>query len=270
MPNCMLCWILKREATRYEKGAVIIQNLRQPRTGGKDYWQGKARPWILFAAPLMFVCMILLFVVPRGNDNLTALWIFTSYTVFYAVAYTMYSTAHTLMVPLATRNEEERRSLSTIANTPGMAAGSLVAILFPCVIVPTLGVSETRWVTAAIVIAVFSFPLMLLEFFFTRERVNTAVSNPDRKVSLSEQLHCCVKSRSWVLGGMLTISGGIALCIFNFGISRLGYQASADAVIPVQNDQVQGFLIFCVIGVQLIAYPLIGILTRFFPKEKMA
>lgn len=48
--------------------------------------QGKARPWILFSAPLLTICMILLFVVPKGNDNLTALWIFVSYTVFYAVA----------------------------------------------------------------------------------------------------------------------------------------------------------------------------------------
>ena len=61
--------------------------------------QGKARPWILFSAPLLTICMIRLFVVPGGNDNLTAIWIFVSYTVFYAVAYTMYSTAHTLMVP---------------------------------------------------------------------------------------------------------------------------------------------------------------------------
>lgn len=366
--------------------------------------QGKARPWILFAAPLMFVCMVLLFVVPKGNENLTAVWIFISYTVFYAVAYTMYSTAHTLMVPLATRNDEERRNLSTVANTPGMAAGSLVAILFPCIIVPLLGVSESRWVTAAIVIAVFSFPLMLLEFFFTRERVNTAAAESNKKVSLPKQLRCCVKSRSWVvlmvylivlnlvnqlfstatfyycnwvlgsyndgytqalfyalgqaplgigvllcnpicrkfgkrnalLGGMvistagaalclmnprslalvlagqfirtvglipstymvssmlgdalddvervsgercdgfsssvfnciITISGGIALCVFNFGISQLGYQAPTADLIPVQNDTIQNFLIFSVIGIQIVAYPLIGVLTRFLPKEK--
>lgn len=368
--------------------------------------QGKARPWILFAAPLMFVCMILLFVVPRGSDNLTALWIFASYTVFYAIAYTMYSTAHTLMVPLATRNDAERRSLSTVANTPSMAAGSLVAILFPCVIVPLLGVSESRWITAAVVIAVFSFPLMLLEFFFTRERVSTACAESGRKISLSAQLRCCIKSRSWaalmlylivlnlvnqlfstatfyycnwvlgsyndgytqalfyalgqaplgvgvllcnpickkfgkrntLLGGMvlavagaaiclfdprnltlvlagqfirsvglipttfmvssmlgdalddvervsgercdgfsssvfnciITISGGIALCAFNFGISHLGYQAPAADWIPVQNPAIQNFLIFCVVGVQLIAYPLIGVLTRFFPKDRKA
>ena len=365
--------------------------------------QGKARPWILFAAPLMFVCMILLFVVPKGNDNLTTIWIFISYTVFYAIAYTMYSTAHTLMVPLATQSEEERRSLSTIANTPAMAAGTLVAILFPCIIVPLLGVSESRWVMTAVIIAVFSFPMMLLEFFFTRERVNTTAAVP-QKVSLLNQLRCCVKSRSWVvlmvyliilnlvnqlfstatfyycnwvlgsyndghtqalfyalgqaplgigvllcnpvckkfgrrnalLGGMvvsvigvalcllnprnlvlvlagqfirtvglipstymvsgllgdalddvervsgercdgfsssvfnciITISGGIALCAFNFGISHLGYQAPTDDLIPVQSDTIQSFLIFCVIGIQLIAYPVIGVLTRFFPKDK--
>ncbi len=365
--------------------------------------QGKARPWILFAAPLMFACMILLFVVPKASDTLTALWIFISYTGFYAIAYTMYSTAHTLMVPLATRNDVERQSLSTIANTPGMAAGSLVAILFPCVIVPILGVVRSRWVMAALIIAIFSFPLMLLEFFFTRERVkptNTAES----KISLREQFHCCMKSRSWIvlmvylvilnlinalfstatfyycnwvlgsyndghtqalfyalgqaplgigvvlcnpitkkfgkrnalLGGMvistlgvalcllnprnltlvlagqvirtiglipstymvssmlgdalddvervsgkrcdgfsssvfnciITISGGIALCAFNFGISHLGYLAPTADTVPVQPPAIQSFLIFCVIGIQLIAYPLIGVLSRFFPKDK--
>lgn len=386
--------------------------------------QGKARPWILFSAPLLVVCMILLFVVPKGNDNLTAIWIFISYTIFYAVSYTMYSTAHTLMVPLATRNDVERQQLSTIANTPGMAAGSFVAILFPCVLVPFMGVSESRWVMIALIIAGVSFPMILFEFFFTRERVGTnvvpnekgnagidpnemaeaqAVSGQAEKISLKEQLSCCLKSRNWVvlmiyltiinlvnalfsagtfyycnwvlgsyndghtqalfyalgqaplgigillcapickkfgkrnaiLGGMVvatigvllcllnpknmvivltgqvirtiglipstymvssmlgdalddveqksgkrcdgfsssvfncitTIAGGVALCLFNYGISHLGYQAPTAEVIPVQNDAIQGFLIFCVIEVQLIAYPLIGILTRFF-KEK--
>ena len=366
--------------------------------------QGKARPWILFAAPLMVVSMILLFVVPRGNENLTAIWIFVSYTIFYAVAYTMYSTAHTLMVPLATKDPDQRRSLSTVANTPGMAAGSFVAILFPTVIVPLLGVIENRWVIAALLIAVFSFPLMLFEFFFTRERVVAA--EEIRKISLREQLRCCLKSRPWVvlmlymvvlnlvnalfstatfyycnwvlgsyndghtqalfyalgqaplgigvvlcgpivkklgkrnalLAGMIvatagaalcllnprnlplvlagqfirtvglipgtylissllgdalddvervsgqrcdgfsssvfnciiTLSGGLALAVFNFGIAQLGYQAPTPEMTPVQNDAIQTFLIFCVMGVQLIAYPLIGVLTRFFPKEKSA
>lgn len=360
--------------------------------------QGKARPWILLSAPLMVVCLILLFAVPTGNDNLTAIWIFTSYTLFYAVAFTMYSTAHTLLVPLATNDPAERQQLSTVANTPNMAAGSFVAILFPCLLVPFMGVAVERWIAVALVLAIVSLPLILMEFFFTRERV-TQAEEPGQKVSLSAQLRCCVKSRNWVvlmvyltvinlinalfsagtfyycnwvlgsyndgytqalfyalgqaplgvglllcnplakklgkrnsmllgmavstlgaglclvnprslavvlagqfiralglipstymvssmLGDALddvervsgqrcdgfsssvfncivTIMGGVALCIFNFGISHLGYQAPTSDMIPVQNDTIQTFIIFCVIGVQLFAYPLIAVITRF-------
>ena len=362
--------------------------------------QGKARPWILFSAPLLTICMILLFVVPRGNDNLTAIWIFVSYTIFYAVAYTMYSTAHTLMVPLSTHSEDERSKLSLITNTPNMVAGSLIAILFPCIVVPWIGVNRRLWVSVMLGVAAVALPMILLEYFFTRERVTEQSRMQEKteseKISLREQLRCCLKSRQWVIlmiyliliqtvnamfsastfyycnwvlgsyndgytqalfyalgqaplgigivlcrpicnklgkgkamvGGFVlafagvliclinpgnlvlvlagqvvrtiglipstfmissmlgdaldeveqvsgrrcdgfsssvmncitTMMGGIALCIFNFGISRLGYQAPTETYIPVQNAAVQNFIVFCVIGVQAVAYPVIVLL----------
>lgn len=362
--------------------------------------QGKARPWILFSAPLLTICMILLFVVPRGNDNLTAIWIFVSYTIFYAVAYTMYSTAHTLMVPLSTHSEDERSKLSLITNTPNMVAGSLIAILFPCIVVPLIGVNRRLWVSVMLGVAAVALPMILLEYFFTRERVTEQSRMQEKteseKISLREQLRCCLKSRQWVIlmiyliliqtvnamfsastfyycnwvlgsyndgytqalfyalgqaplgigivlcrpicnklgkgkamvGGFVlafagvliclinpgnlvlvlagqvvrtiglipstfmissmlgdaldeveqvsgrrcdgfsssvmncitTMMGGIALCIFNFGISRLGYQAPTETYIPVQNAAVQNFIVFCVIGVQAVAYPVIVLL----------
>lgn len=369
--------------------------------------QGKARPWILISAPLMVVCLVMLFVVPTGSDNLTALWIFASYTVFYAVAFTMYSTAHTLLVPLATQDEAERQKLSTIANTPNMAAGSFVAILFPCLLVPFMSVIRARWVGMALVLALAAFPMILMEYFFTRERVTGSRDDKAERVTLKSQMKGCLKSRSWValmvyliilnlinsffsagtfyycnwvlgsyndgitqavfyalgqaplgigillcgplagrfgkrnsillgaavstlgvalclvnprnlvivlagqfiravglipstymvstlLGDALddvervsgqrcdgfsssvfncivTIMSGVALGIFNYGISHLGYQAPTAEAIPMQNDAIQTFIIFCVIGIQLIAYPLIGLITRFMrPDRKTA
>ena len=369
--------------------------------------QGKARPWILFSAPLLTVCMILLFIVPRGNDNLTAIWIFVSYTVFYAVAYTMYSTAHTLMVPLSTHSEEERSKLSLLTNTPNMVAGSLIAILFPCIVVPMIGVNRKLWVGVMLGVAVVALPMILLEYFYTRERVTEQNRMQEKgesgKVSLREQFKCCMKSRRWVIlmlyliliqtvnamfsagtfyycnwvlgsyndgytqalfyalgqaplgigivlcrpvcnklgkekamvGGFIlaflgvlvclinpgnlvlvltgqvvrtiglipstfmissmlgdaldeeeqvsgkrcdgfsssvmncitTLMGGIALCIFNLGISRLGYQAPTETLIPVQNAAVQNFIIFCVIGVQAAAYPVIALLQLVAMKK---
>ena len=355
--------------------------------------QGKARPWILFSAPLLTGCMILLFVVPKGNDNLTAIWIFVSYTIFYAVAYTMYSTAHTLMVPLSTYREDERSRLSLITNTPNMVAVSLYCGTFDRGQPQALGVCHAG--SCDCIVANDSVGV-----FFTRERVTERSRLQEEaeseKLSLKEQFSCCMKSRQWVIlmvyliliqtvnamfsagtfyycnwvlgsyndgytqalfyalgqaplgigivlcrpicnklgrrramtGGFVlafvgvlicllspgnlvivlagqvvrtiglipstfmissmlgdaldeveqvskkrcdgfsssvmncitTLMGGIALCIFNFGISQLGYQAPTETMIPVQNDAVQKFIIFCVIGVQALCYPVIALL----------
>ncbi len=279
-----------------------------------------------------------------------------------------------------------------------------MAILFPCLLVPFMDVIRSRWVSVAVILAAVSLPLILMEFFFTRERVSQTDADTAEKVSLSSQFRCCMKSRSWVvlmvylavinlvnalfsaatfyycnwvlgtyndghtqalfyalsqaplgigillcnplarklgkrnsmllgmvistLGAALcllnprslpivlagqfvrsiglipgtymissmlgdalddveqvsgqrcdgfsssvyncivTIMGGVALCIFNYGISHLGYQAPTADVIPVQNDAIQSFILFCVIGVQLIAYPLIAVITRFMKPDR--
>lgn len=370
--------------------------------------QGKARPWIFLSAPLLVVSMILLFIVPVGNENVTAVWIFLSYTLFYAVAYTMYGTAHTLLVPLATHNEEERSKLSLVANTPNMAAGSLIAILFPCIVVPMIGVDRNAWMRVMLTVAVVSFPMILVEYFFTRERVTEEkkgeTEKKEKTISLRQQFRCCLKSRNWVvlmvyliilqlvnalfsagtfyycnwvlgsyndgftqalfyalgqaplgigilactpvckrfgkrnamMGGFAlsvagvviclcnprnlalvltgqvirtiglipssfmvssllgdalddverasgercdgfsssvyncinTMAAGVALCIFNYGIAFLDYQAPTETSIPVQNGSVQTFLIFCVIGVQAIAYPVIFVLLSRLKNKK--
>ena len=78
----------------------------------------------------------------------------------------------------------------------------------------------------------------------------------------------CDGFSSSVMNCITTLMGGIALCIFNFGISRLGYQAPTEIMIPVQNDAVQKFIIFCVIGVQAAVYPVIALLQMATVKKE--
>lgn len=73
----------------------------------------------------------------------------------------------------------------------------------------------------------------------------------------------CDGFSSSVFNCITTMASGIALCIFNYGIAWLGYQAPTLTTIPVQNNAVQNFIIFAVIGVQVAAYPLIIVLLRF-------
>lgn len=134
--------------------------------------QGKARPWILLSAPLLLISGVLLFVVPQGNETVQVIWVMLSYNLFYSFAYTIYNMSHNLMVPLSTRNTEQRGSLSVFNQISTiMMSGIIVALVFPMLIMPQLGVDKSKWIITMSVLSCLALPLTLMEYYFTKERV---------------------------------------------------------------------------------------------------
>ena len=152
--------------------------------------QGKARPWLLLSAPLLAVTGVLLFLVPSGNTTLQIIWVMLSYNLYYSMAYTIYNMSHNLMVPLSTRNTSQRGVLAVFNNISTiMMSGIVVALIFPMAIIPSLGTSKTMWILCMSILSCISLPLVLLEYYFTKERV-TAESNgqEEKKIPLTLQL----------------------------------------------------------------------------------
>ena len=134
--------------------------------------EGKARPWLLLSAPLMTVTGVLLFVVPSGNETVQVVWVMLSYNLFYSFAYTIFNMSHGLMVPLSTRNTEQRGSLSVFNQIATiMMSGIIVALIFPMVVMPMLGVDKSKWILTMSILSVLALPLTILEYYFTKERV---------------------------------------------------------------------------------------------------
>ena len=52
-----------------------------------------------------------------------------------------------------------------------MMSGILVALVFPMVIMPMVGVDKGKWIALMSVLSILALPLTLLEYFFTKERV---------------------------------------------------------------------------------------------------
>jgi len=66
-----------------------------------------------------------------------------------------------------------------------------------------------------------------------------------------------------------TLSGGVAIGVFNFFLTRLGYLAPGiAATLPVQNNAIQGFFSFCALGAPMICYILLPILLLFSESKK--
>ena len=134
--------------------------------------QGKARPWLLLSAPLVTITAILLFIVPTGSETLQVVWVMISYNLFYSFAYTIFNMSHNLMVPLSTRDTTARGGLSVFNQIATiMMSGILVALVFPMVIMPMLGVDREKWIMTMSLLAVIALPLTLMEYYFTKERV---------------------------------------------------------------------------------------------------
>ncbi len=160
--------------------------------------QGKARPYLLLAAILLPITGILLFTVPESNQTLEVIWIMLSYNLFYSFAFTIYNMSHNLMVPLSTRNSEQRGVLAVFNNVANiMITGIIVALIFPMLLLPKLGVNKESWITMATILSILSLPLTLLEYYFTKERVTEESINDDEEsnVTFKEQMKAVFTDR---------------------------------------------------------------------------
>lgn len=134
--------------------------------------QGKARPYILLSAIIVPVTGILLYAVPNMSIELQAVWVMISYNLFFSFAYTIYNMSHSMMVPLSTRNSAQRGLLAVFNQVATvMVTGIIAALLFPMLILPMIGSSKTLWVSVMSIICVAMMPLILLEYYYTKERV---------------------------------------------------------------------------------------------------
>lgn len=165
--------------------------------------QGKARPYLLMSALLLPVSALFLFLVPEGNDVLTAGAVLASNIFFFAVVATLYGTANTLMVPLTSTDVKERSQLAVVVNAQGLITGMTVTVIFPTVILPCIGIDQGKWITVMVITAGVAVPLLVLQYLFTRERVTereqAEQKREEARPSLREQLRCCRKSSMWAI-----------------------------------------------------------------------
>lgn len=174
--------------------------------------QGKARPYMLISAPLVALAIALLFLIPGDSSpGVQMLWIAVSYNLYYAVAYPCFYTAHSSMVALSTRNSDHRGILATFSNASGVAAVGLGAsILIPMFLQKYLfaesnGVIDTaasarNWRLVMAALCVLTFCAVLIEYYFTRERVteeNIKLDIKEEKLPMCAQIKACTADRFW-------------------------------------------------------------------------
>ena len=203
---------------------------------------------LLLSAPLLTITGILLFTVPKGSQTLQAVWVMVSYNLFYSFAYTIFNMSHNLMVPLSTRDTTQRGSLSVFNQIATiMMSGILVALVFPMVIMPKIGVEQRKWIALMSVLSILALPLTLLEYYFTKERVTLEAQNSEEpSVPFAKQLKAIFTDKY-----MLIIYAYFLIFTFGASIKNLSLVYFCNYVLGTYNDGITQTMLSVIGGIPM-------------------
>ena len=164
---------------------------------------GKARPWVLLSALTLSVASVLMFIVPFQNPTAKMVWIAVAYNLYYAVAYPIYNTANSTLIPVSTRDSRQRAALASFTNVAGLGVMGVGSMVFPMLVSFALKENQGLWFITMLAVAIFTALTIFLQFKFTRERVteeSIGAANSAAQIkaaSLGEQLKAVASEKWW-------------------------------------------------------------------------
>ena len=210
--------------------------------------QGKARPWLLLSAPLLAVTGILLFAVPNGSETVQVIWVMISYNLFYSFAYTIFNMSHNLMVPLSIRDTTQRGGLSVFNQISTiMMSGILVALVFPMVVMPMIGVDKGKWMLLMSILSILALPLTLLEYYFTKERVTEeSQAGGEQSIPFAAQLKAIFSDKY-----MLLIYAYFLIYTAGSSIKNISLPYFCNYVLGTYNDGITQTMVSAIGGIPM-------------------
>lgn len=165
---------------------------------------GKARPWLLLSALTLSIASVLMFIVPF-EGTARYVWIAVAYNLYYAVAYPIYNTANSTMIPVSTRDSEKRSALASMTNVAGLGVMGAGSMVFPILVANVLTYepsNQIRWFLCMLAVAIFCALTIYLQFLFTRERVTEELQNAEADakkpgISMGQQMKAVTSEKWW-------------------------------------------------------------------------
>ncbi|MBE6973897.1 MAG: MFS transporter [Ruminococcaceae bacterium] len=186
---------------------------------------GKFRPWLLRATPLLAVTAIALWTVPTFFDGIATVVMLFSCKILYEAAYTMYNIPMGSLLSAMSTNDSERASLSSARGVGSMIGNMIPGLLGP-VIVEMFGGdrNSTGFMVAGISCAVVGFVVCFLHYYFTEERTEVGAEAKADDIKFSDILVVIKNNRPFVA---LCIHG-VCICLMQYATQTLGgYMYSA-------------------------------------------
>jgi glycoside/pentoside/hexuronide:cation symporter, GPH family len=223
----------------------------------KTRW-GQCRPYLLFASPLLAVCVVATFTVPGGSDAFKLAYAYITYTLLMCT-YSLVNIPYIAMPALMTDDPRDRTRLSAVRMFCAIL-GSMVVGALTLKLVAVLGGANKQagYQYTVSLMAGIGVLLFWVSFAFTRERVPPV----KQEVMLKADFATLVNGRAWWMMALiglcvytaLSITGGTVLYYFKY----------------VVGDQSRAAFYLFIVGLGLLGGILIAVaLTKRLCKRKV-
>ena len=178
----------------------------------KQHKNGKFRPWLLRATPLLAVTAVALWTVPTFLEGIPLLVALFSFKILYEGSYTMFNIPMGSLLSAMSANDAERASLSSARGVGSMFGNMIPGMVGPVIIGMFGENTSTGYMITGIACAIFGFVICLLHYALTEERVIVSEESKPADIKVSDILTVVKENRAFV-----------ALCLHGVCICTMQY-----------------------------------------------
>ena len=180
--------------------------------------QGRMRPWLLIYgfASIGIGCLIFLFPGQNGLGESYWTYFFFLLVCYHTIGSCYFYLFRDTIVSLTTRDPKEKMQVKFIRQLCWtMISGIIIGMIISMVVLPLwLEKDIGGYPVLILILSACAIPLLLLEYFYTRERITEDVAlevgvDNENRIPLREQLKALLTNKYFVLLMIITTVGGI-------------------------------------------------------------
>ncbi len=203
----------------------------------KQNKNGKFRPWLLRATPLLAVTAIGLWTVPTFFEGITTIVVLFSFKILYEGAYTMFNIPMGSLLSAMSTNDSERASLSSARGVGSMIGNMIPGMIGPVIIGMFGDRTSTGYMITGVACAVLGFVVCLMHYFWTEERTSVGDTKAD-DIKFSDILTVIKKNRPFLA---LCIHG-ICICTMQYLVSNISLYMYSEVYHDVTYQSISSVL----------------------------
>ena len=178
--------------------------------------QGRMRPWYLIFGFISIAIGGLIFLFPGKSFLGDAYWVYFFFLLicYHTVGSSYFYLFRDTICSLTTRDPKEKTKIQFIRKMSWtLLSGIVIGMVFNMVLLPMwLEKDINGYPVLMIIMSLIAIPLLLMEYFYTRERisedVNLEISTEENKIPLWEQMKALFSNKYYVILIIIaTISG---------------------------------------------------------------